>query len=587
MFDRLLLRNVYLRKRLIATFVIFIVSAFIFTFFMSSYFYLKTVEQNLYRISIIELKSKSLIIDEKFKYFDSKIMILYSNMELRKLINESGNSDYNSVLVYDKFKNLLNSTVNSSAEQDIVSVMFYVPSNRYVYKQFATELITYNNYYYKKIKDSKGRMTLLSTQKFHFVGRSRPLECFVMGRLVNEYNQKETGYIVFLVDVNLFNSMTAAEPTIDSSSFYVFLNDGGIMLSKDSSLSAKIQQQVPNARPDGNFTIIKDDSGNYHHVSMFKSDYSGLVFMRTVPMKDFYSPVKRNIIVSLLSGFAFISIAIFISTIVATDIVSPFKRLALTMDNISKGDMSLKAGPEQNPETDKLCRYFNRMISRINTLMAENEEKQKAIAKSELETLYAQINPHFIYNTLNSIQWIALINNQKQIHDIIKSLTFLLKSCFSIDTSFITVKEESKILDSYVTLMKVRYGNFEVEYIYEDERILSSKMLKLILQPLVENSILHGFRKIDYLGRIIIYVHTDKDNLLITIKDNGIGIDDTTMKRLMSSDFKRNSSFNSIGIYNVRRRIFLNHGTDYGLKISPNMPNGTIIEIKLPIIGGE
>ena len=229
------------------------------------------------------------------------------------------------------------------------------------------------------------------------------------------------------------------------------------------------------------------------------------------------------------------------------------------------------------------------MVLEIKTLLKDNEEKHINIRKTELQALYAQVNPHFIYNTLDSIKWIALMNKQEHISNLILAFTTLLKNTLFKSGEYVKIKHELDNITSYAAIMKVRYDNFAIEYHVSDETIYDYRIINFLLQPLIENAIIHGFDGINYLARINIYFYLESGKLHIDIADNGIGIPQHIVQSLFADKPRENTAdkFNSIGINNIKRRIELNHGPGYGLKILPNQPHGTIVRIILPILGND
>ena len=227
----------------------------------------------------------------------------------------------------------------------------------------------------------------------------------------------------------------------------------------------------------------------------------------------------------------------------------------------------------------ELCSHFNIMVDRIGALIAENNEKQKKLTKTEIAVLQAQINPHFLYNTLNSIRWLALINNQDQIKNMVDCLSNLLIHAFRVEEDYITLKEEYDLLISYVSIMKIRYKTFELRF-EADEAACRCHVLKFTLQPFVENSILHGFQGINYMGIITIRAVLRENRLVIRIEDNGTGMSGENQALLTSPDTEEKSR--GVGIANVQKRIQLHFGPEYGVSICDGMEKGAAVEITLP-----
>jgi two-component system sensor histidine kinase YesM len=203
----------------------------------------------------------------------------------------------------------------------------------------------------------------------------------------------------------------------------------------------------------------------------------------------------------------------------------------------------------------------------------ENENKRK----SDIESLQAQINPHFLYNTLDSIIWLAANKKSREILKMTSALSSLLRIGISKGESFIFIKEEIEHIKSYLTIQKMRY-NEKLDFTIEvDKSVLELKTLKLILQPLVENSIYHGIKNKEGTGLIEVKCLAAQDHVVFIVKDNGAGMDEDRIQEVFYS-----SNQAGIGISNVKNRIRLHYGEAYGLTCHSVINEGTTIELRIP-----
>ncbi|WP_302673150.1 sensor histidine kinase, partial [uncultured Clostridium sp.] len=228
-------------------------------------------------------------------------------------------------------------------------------------------------------------------------------------------------------------------------------------------------------------------------------------------------------------------------------------------------------------ELDLINMNLNNMIKEINTLIEDNKRIDEEKIEVEVKVLQSQITSHFIFNTLNSIRILAFINNDNEVGMQIQNFIALIRNNFTRGNMH-TVKEEVYSIQSYCDLMKLRYGEKFSVVINVDEELNSKKILKLILQPIIENSITHGFSMKNFEGEILINISKVNNKMVIEILDNGVGISEEDMKKIMTG------STTGIAIYNSNRRIKLYYGDDYGINIESEVNKYTKSIIVLPII---
>ena len=218
-------------------------------------------------------------------------------------------------------------------------------------------------------------------------------------------------------------------------------------------------------------------------------------------------------------------------------------------------------------------------------LLEKRISAEKEKQEYEYRLLQSQINPHFLYNTLNSIKWMATIQNAPGIAQMTTSLSRLLKSIAKGKQVSISVKAEFSLLDDYFMIQKYRYGGaITLEYQIDDQTLLDSQILRFTLQPIVENAIFHGIEPKGAAGSIQLHLFSPaSDQIQIDITDNGVGISEETIYHLLTDDEKNKSSFfRDFGISSVHKRIQYEFGQDYGLSIQSKKGEFTTVSIHLP-----
>ncbi len=290
-----------------------------------------------------------------------------------------------------------------------------------------------------------------------------------------------------------------------------------------------------------------------------------------------YDNEIKSYITLIVIGMAFL-ISI-LSIIVSFLIDRPIRRLIKLMEKVEDGELNAFAMANGVYEVQELSRSFNNMVYKIKQLMIEILEEQKQLRKSEMKTLHAQINPHFLYNTLDSIVWMAESGDNANVVKMISALSQFFRLSLSGGRDTITVEEELKHAENYLIIQKMRYSdqfNYEIR---ADEDVLQCQTLKIVLQPIVENSILHGVGDLPYPGEITIQAMCCDDMLLFQVTDNGFGIEPEKLARILEIQPQNKSG---IGIRNVNSRIQLLYGSRYGLQYESELDRGTTVTIRLP-----
>lgn len=220
----------------------------------------------------------------------------------------------------------------------------------------------------------------------------------------------------------------------------------------------------------------------------------------------------------------------------------------------------------------------------IQTLMEQKIDFEKQKKDYEYQVLQSQINPHFLYNTLNSIKWMATIQHAPGIAEMTTSLAHLLKSIAKGTTTIVSLQDEIHLLDDYFTIQKYRYGGaITLDYEIEDPSLLQIQILRFTLQPIVENAIFHGIEPKGRAGKIQIHIFRSPCAVQIDVTDDGVGMDAETIQQVLTEETSGKSQFfRQIGIASVNRRIQYNFGEQYGLSITSEPGKFTTMTILLP-----
>lgn len=284
----------------------------------------------------------------------------------------------------------------------------------------------------------------------------------------------------------------------------------------------------------------------------------------------------------LLATLMLIFLAI-VSILLSTVITHPLKKLMRNILLVEKGQFDQVQEIRSRDEIGHLSTRFQRMSHELKRLVERIQQEEKDKATAEIRALQSQINPHFLYNTLGSVKWIASMQQANKIVEMTDALIEMLFYAARSEDALVTVRQELDNLRNYMIIQKVRYYNRIRLEIQADEDTLDERIPKLILQPLVENAIFHGLAWKEESGTITINVERSGNDISITIQDNGVGMDDETLHSLTDSlAYAEKEEAQNIGLYNVMRRLKLHYGENHGFELKSKWGEGTTIRMVLP-----
>ena len=259
--------------------------------------------------------------------------------------------------------------------------------------------------------------------------------------------------------------------------------------------------------------------------------------------------------------------------------VSQISALGAMMNKVRDGDLKVELPVKSNDEIGQLTKNFNYMVKQMAVMIEEKFIMGKKMKNLELKALQAQINPHFLYNSLDMINWTAVINGIPEIETMVQALAKFYKISLSKGREFIFIREEIEHVLAYITIQNLRFDNQIKLHLQIDEDIYDYKIIKIVLQPIVENAILHGIlKKKKKKGTITITGRLDHDQIILTVTDDGIGMDEVKLKNLLAAG----NNSRGYGLKNINSRLKLNYGPQYGLAFNSKPGKGTTVTVTLP-----
>ena len=284
----------------------------------------------------------------------------------------------------------------------------------------------------------------------------------------------------------------------------------------------------------------------------------------------------------VLVAMGLMIVALFFSRFISRSITQPIQQLCDSMERVQEGDFSVSdIVVESQNEIGSLTKSFNVMTHRIQDLMEQNIREQEAKRKSELKALQSQINPHFLYNTLDSIIWMAEGKKNEEVVLMTASLARLLRQSISNEDEVVSIGQEVEYARGYLTIQKMRYKDKMEFQIEVDPSILHIPLIKLVLQPVIENAIYHGLKYKESKGLLLVKGFMKNDNAVLQVIDNGVGMDEETLAHIYERH-KVNYQSNGVGVYNVQKRLQLYYGNEYGITYESKKGEGTTATIMIP-----
>ena len=295
-----------------------------------------------------------------------------------------------------------------------------------------------------------------------------------------------------------------------------------------------------------------------------------------------YQRSNWNFIANIFLTIILIFVGICVFWYISRSIMNPIEKLLSMSNKISEGDFSFKVELVASDEFNDLAAGMNTMSEKIDLLIEKSIQEQKQMQMLEYKVLQAQITPHFLYNTLDAIIWAAEAKNMTSVIKLVTSLSSFFRISLSHGIDFIPIMSEIEHVRSYLTIQQMRYNDVLRYEINVDEGLNNQKILKLLLQPLVENSLYHGIKNTRERGKIIVSIKNEGKKIRFTVTDDGIGMTEEELAEL-KHDIDYGNSEKGYGLFNVNRRLKLYYGLSEGIEIKSEYKKGTEVSFTLDI----
>ena len=426
---------------------------------------------------------------------------------------------------------------------------------------------------------------LTSSHVQHIISGERPW-VITLSRGIRDRSGSGEKEGVFFIDLNYSAISELCDQSTVGTKGYAFILD-----AKGNIVYHPQQQQLYNELQTENISLIMDtdedtvltgtgNDGKLYSIS--RSEKTGWTVVDCTNVKELLSKSRQAQSVYVLTAIILVIVALLFSRFMARSITLPIQKLRDSMKKVQEGDFSVSdVVVDSRNEIGSLTKSFDVMTHRIHELMEQNVHEQEEKRKSELKALQSQINPHFLYNTLDSIIWMAEGKKNEEVVLMTASLARLLRQSISNEDEVVPIANEVEYARGYLTIQKMRYKDkleFQIEV---DSSILYIPLIKLVLQPIIENAIYHGLKYKESKGLLIVKGFMKDGNAVLQVIDDGVGMDEETLAHIYDKH-KVNYHSNGVGVYNVQKRLKLYYGEDYGITYTSELGKGTTATITIP-----
>lgn len=517
--------------------------------------------------------------------------------ELQRLMRLYDPQDPEGLALAKQTSTFFRSIVES--RNDIASIVFIGTNGALVSDRGDAQLKDYHELlgqdWYKSAKEAGGKPVISSSRVQH-IYKNEYNWVVSISRLAGSASDGNNG--VLLVDLNYNVIDDLCKQIHMGNRGYVFLLDpsGDLIFHPQqqlvySGLKSEALHEILQAS--GDRMLKAESDGKTKLYTIRSSRYDWKVVGVNYP-EELVGDKRQIQFSAVLWGSLCLIIALVISILLSLTLTKPIKKLEGHMKKVEKGDFDTRFAIEGTNEIGKLARTFNLMTGKIKELMNQVVQEQEDKRISELKALQAQIHPHFLYNTLDSIIWMAEMNKVGDVIKMTSALSKLLRSTISKGEELIPLRAELAHIEHYLTIQNIRYRNKFTYSIDVDPAIMDCKILKIVLQPIVENAIYHGIKNKADAGHILIKGDRTSDGITLQIIDDGVGTDAAKLQASVSKgrsldalsarSASASSATSGLGLQNVNHRIQLNYGDRFGLSFDSELDEGTTVTLRMPDI---
>lgn len=422
-------------------------------------------------------------------------------------------------------------------------------------------------------KKSYGDMAYITSTTFYFQGHAY------------------RAYIAAYTSSDNFTDLLKDNLTVDGSVSYIINDRNAIVASSDQSQSGIYlldYGSIEDSFMSSNNFIERTILDTTVYAGFYNIKQPGWFMVTVLPAGPLITQSNMIMVQYILMYLAFLVLALILTHYMSRSITNRISSVIHQMSKVRKGTLSPMESPTYHDEIGDLIdtyNYMNYMTRKMDQLMSEQAKAAEELRLAEFHSLQAQINPHFLYNTMDMINWLAQQGRTAEVSSAVQSLSRFYKLTLSRKQSISTIAQETEHATIYLEIQNMRYHN-SIEFVSDiPDELMEYQIPKLTLQPLIENAVLHGIlEKDDKAGTIVLTGWLEDSSIVLLISDDGVGISPDKLSSILSGEGSSSSGGTNIAVYNTHRRLQILYGTDYGLTYSNNPGGGTEVEIHIPAI---
>lgn len=495
---------------------------------------------------------------------------------------------------YELAMQTFSSTINDRS--DITSIMVFNQKRMLLYRSIYSYYSVIMNYadcnWYQEALQRPGQPVITGPQQHEFLTGNSGNTLSMSRTIYDSTDGSPLGVILLDFNTNRLQEYLDEVSTQDGGRICLLNTDGSFICEE----AATKENPVTLQDADTDAMLVKALSGKEsgsalcaiygekYQVVFQTMEETGWKILAISPYRLYQKTTMENTRdMLLLFGLVMVVILLSLNQLL-TRIISPIQNLKATVDVADAGNLHVRAQVESQDEIGQLAVSYNAMMDRIVNLKEQVVQEQEEKRKMELQALQAQINPHFLYNTLDAIIWMAETDD-KGIVPMTEALANFFRISLNKGKEFIRVQGEMSHVENYLVIQSMRYEDKFTYEILVEEEVKNLLTIKLIIQPIVENCIYHGIKPKRGKGHIFVHAFCQENYLLIKVKDDGVGMTEEKCSGILSSQaVVTNNSGSGVGIRNVNERIRLRFGNTYGLSFESRLGEGTTVTVKLPVI---
>lgn len=559
---------------------------------ISFLFYNRTIDQYHKKLGDLTQKNVSqsgALFDLILRGYDSLSKSITTNVDLIRLLQEKTDNPAIGFINERSITNMIGAIYYS--REDMIGIHVMNAAGK-VYSYGNAMSVTVpdigNRPWFNKIVEANGTMSWIGVSDRSIIDQNEKQRVFSFGRLIYDLNE-HTPIGIVLIEVQPAQILDAMDNLKlgQNTEIYLQSNQGNILASSEKDVN-EIPEAMRELTPPSNDQEIVTKDINKHLVIVSKLPFGNWTIWSRTPDTDLDVELDQTKRFLFIAVAGLIVLSFLIASLVSRTISSPLRRMIREMKKVESGDFNGTLNVTSYREINQLAASFNRMVLRISELIERVKISSVSEKNAELHALQTQVNPHFLYNTLDMIYWMLDEKGDDRLGEVVLSLSRMFRYSSHWDDGMeVTLQEELEQTRHYLTIILTRLSGRLTVDIDVDERWMQFPLPKMTLQPLIENAVKHGLEPLNRPGRLQVYAESHDRYWALVVKDNGVGMSEAEQNRLsrslQGSSPGEEATSQGIGIQNLQSRLQHMYGEAYGIRIRSEPDAGTAVTLVLPL----